>query len=75
MFWAGVIWVVGRTTRAPELVPLSTEELLQIWRQRLPLAEVIFVSANNSFNTDLLKERLAALMPEVGRYLEYMIVF
>ena len=46
------------------------EKLVTMWKELLPQAEIIPVSALNNFNIDYVKRRVGELMPESPSYLE-----
>jgi len=47
---------------------LTIEQLASIWRQRIPNSEIIFLSADKNFNTELLLSRLVNYMPLGPKY-------
>ena len=53
------------TTTQPEL-----EKLVAVWKELLPKAEIIPISALSNFNIDYVKRRVEDLMPESPPYFE-----
>ena len=48
--------------------PRSFEELTQLWRTRIPHAEIIGISAANGYNVSVLQDVIVARLPEGPRY-------